>query len=237
MTAHYDIEQGSSEWFEIKHGKIGGTRAKLLYTKTDTLLIELLAETIEPFDEDADESYKSDAMENGSYLEPQARLELEAYCGVHFKEVGWIQSEDELIGISPDGISHCETMQCEIKCPQAKAHIRMCLSNEIPLEYIPQCIHSFVANDKLEKLYFCSYRPENLLKPLFVKELTRDSVVDLGWKKKIEVEVIGAKGVPIKPKIETVTDFKTISDWVKVASNEVKELKTEISKSINQIKF
>mgnify|MGYP003424799232 FL=1 len=217
MTAHYELEQGSSEWFEIKHGKIGGTRAKLLYTKTDTLLIELLAETIEPFDEDADESYKSDAMENGSYLEPQARLELEAYCGVHFKEVGWIQSEDELIGISPDGISHCETMQCEIKCPQAKAHIRMCLSNEIPLEYIPQCIHSFVANDKLEKLYFCSYRPENPLKPLFVKELTRESLVNVGTNAKPVV--------------------KSISEMTPLIKLEIEMLKEIISKSINQIKF
>ena len=50
---HFNIEQHSAEWFEIRHGKIGGTRAKELFVKTDTLFYKLLAEIIEPFDEDA----------------------------------------------------------------------------------------------------------------------------------------------------------------------------------------
>ena len=217
MEFHYDLEQCSSEWLEMKHGQIGGTRAKLLYTKTDTLLIEMLAEIIEPFDEDADESYKSDAMENGSNLEPQARIELEAYTSVHFKECGWIQSDNPIVGISPDGISICETIQCEIKCPQPKAHIRMCLNDEIPREYIPQCVHAFVVNSKLEKLYFCSYRPENTLKPLFVKELTRESNVNIGTDAK-----------PI---------MKSIAEVVIMMDKAIAELKEQITESINKLKF
>jgi hypothetical protein len=217
MVAYYEIEQGSSEWFELKHGKIGGTRAKLLYPKTDTLLIELLAESVEPYDEDAEKSYKSDAMENGSNLEPQARIELEKYCGVSFKECGWIQSDIDLVGISPDGISDCETIQCEIKCPQAKAHVKICLHDKIPNEYIAQCVHAFVANEKLEKLYFCSYRPENELKPLFVKLLTRESEVNIGTDAK-----------PV---------LKSISDVVVMMKTEVSIIKEKISNSINQLKF
>lgn len=217
MEFHYDLEQGSVEWLEMKHAKIGGTRAKLLHVKTDTLLIEMLAETIEPFDEDADESYKSDAMENGSNLEPQARIELEAYTGVHFKECGWIQSDNQIVGISPDGISDCETIQCEIKCPQPKAHIRMCLNDEIPREYIPQCVHAFVVNSKLEKLYFCSYRPENTLKPLFVKELTRESNVNIGTDAK-----------PV---------MKSVAEVVIMMDKAIAELQEQITESINKLKF
>jgi len=143
MKIYHNLEQGSTEWFEMRHGKIGGTRAKQLLVKSDTLLIELLAELTEPYDEDL-ESYKSDAMENGSNLEPQARIELEKYTGFKFLEVGWIQSENQLIGVSPDGITECETIGCEIKCPEAKEHLRTCLANEIPLKHILQ-------------LYYCKH--------------------------------------------------------------------------------
>lgn len=179
-TYHFNIEQNSLEWHEIRHCKIGGTRAKELFVKSDTLLYKLIAETVEPFDEDFDEGYQSDAMSRGNEYEPQAREELSKYTGIEFLECGWIQSANSLIGISPDGITADFKIQAEIKCPGIVAHIKMCVSNEIPLEYINQCVHSFTANDKLEKLYFCSYRPECKIKPLFVKELTRESLVNNG---------------------------------------------------------
>jgi len=180
MLAHFNIEQHSSEWFEIKHGKIGGTRAKELFVKSDTLLFKLLAEHIEPFDEDAEDGYQSEAMERGNFLEPQAREELNKYTGLEFMECGWIQNDHPLIGISPDGITADLLNQCEIKCPGAIAHLKICVSNAIPLEYINQCVHAFTANKKLNRLFFISYRPECSIKPLFVKELTRESLVNNG---------------------------------------------------------
>ena len=191
MTKYYfNIEQGSSDWFSEKWGKIGGTRAKELFVKSDTLFYKLLAETIEPFDEDAEESFQSEAMERGSFLEPQARIELGKYLGLEFLECGWIQSNNALLGISPDGITSDLTVQCEIKCPQAVAHLKMCIKDEIPLEYINQCVHAFTVNDKLQKLYFLSYRPECQLKPMFVKELTRESLVNIGTIAKPKIEKI-----------------------------------------------
>ena len=177
---HFNIEQNSTEWFGLRHGKIGGTRAKELFVKSDTLFYKLLAEAIEPFDEDSEDGFQNEAMERGNYLEPQARIELQKYTGLEFIECGWIQSENELMGISPDGITADLTVQCEVKCPQPIAHLKMCVSDAIPLEYINQCVHAFTVNDKLEKLYFISYRPECEIKPLFVKELTRESLVNNG---------------------------------------------------------
>jgi len=215
MKIYHNLEQGSSEWHELRHGKIGGTRSKQLFVKSDTLLIELLAELTEPYDED-EESYKSDAMENGQLLEPQARIELTKYCGVEFLEVGWIQSDNDLLGISPDGISKCATVGCEIKCPEAKEHIRTCLSNEIPLKHINQCIHNFAVNPKLETFYFCSYRPESV-KQLFVSKLTRESLVNIGTEAK-----------PV---------FKTISDVVTEIYKHTEALQQKITESINKLKF
>jgi hypothetical protein len=214
---HFEIEQKSTDWFEIKHGKVGGTRAKELFIKSDTLFYKLLAEHVEPFDEYLEEAYCSASMERGNELEPQARLELGKYLGMEFLECGWIQSENELLGISPDGITDNLTIQCEIKCPQAVNHLKMCLNEEIPLEYIEQCVHAFTVNEKLEKLFFCSYRPECELKPLFVKELTRESIVNIG--------------TVARPKLEKVQDL------VERSFVEAEILQTKIKEGVNQLKF
>lgn len=214
---HFNIDQQSSEWFELKWGKIGGTRAKELFVKSDTLFYKLLAETIEPFDEDAEDGYQSEAMERGNFLEPQARIELQKYTGLEFIECGWIQSDNELMGISPDGITADLTVQCEVKCPQPIAHLKMCVSDAIPLEYINQCVHAFTVNDKLETLYFVSYRPECTIKPLFVKKLTRDSLVNNGT---------FAKPVMV-----------LIQDLVKVSYREAGFLQEQITETINKLKF
>ena len=214
---HFNIEQHSSEWFEIRHGKIGGTRAKELFVKSDTLFYKLLAETIEPFDEDAEESFQSEAMERGNFLEPQARIELQKYTGLEFIECGWIQSDNELMGISPDGITADFTIQIEVKCPGAIAHLKMCVADAIPLEYINQCVHAFTVNDKLEKLYFVSYRPECAIKPLFVKELTRDSLVN--------------NGTIAKPVMVEISHLVTVS-YV-----EAELLQEKIKETINKLNF
>lgn len=214
---HFNIKQHSREWFEIRHAKIGGTRAKELFIKTDTLFYKLLSETIEPFDEDSEDGFQSEAMERGNFLEPQARIELQKYTGLEFIECGWIQSDNELMGISPDGITSDLTVQCEVKCPQAIAHLKMCVSDAIPLEYINQCVHTFTANDKLETLHFVSYRPECEIKPLFVKSLTRDSLVN--------------NGTIAKPVMVS------ISDLVKVSYREAGFLQEQIIETINKLKF
>lgn len=214
---HFNIEQNSIEWNEIRHAKIGGTRAKELFVKSDTLFYKLLAEAIEPFDEDFEEGYQSEAMERGNEFEPQARLELQKYTGIEFLECGWIQSENELMGISPDGITADLTIQCEIKCPGAIAHLKMCVSDAIPIEYINQCVHAFTVNEKLETLYFVSYRPECELKPLFVKILTRDSLVN--------------NGTIAKPKMESI---QVLANW---SYCEADILQEQIQETINKLKF
>ena len=216
MEYHFNIEQGTGEWFELKHGVIGGTRAKGLFIKTDTLFYELLAELTEPFDETDEESYTSDAMERGNELEPEARKQLSKYTGVEFIECGFIKNAIPLLGISPDAITINFKTGAEIKCPEAKRHLRTCVADAIPLENIHQCIHSFTVNDNLETFYFMSYRPESI-KPMFVKKLTRDSLVNIGTQAK-----------PV---------MKTIAECVEIAQTEAKRLQEELSLTINKLKF
>jgi hypothetical protein len=69
-----DIEQGTSEWHETRYRKVGGSTAKGLFVKSDTLKIELLGQFFESFN--YVEGYISDDMARGNLLEPFAVNEL-----------------------------------------------------------------------------------------------------------------------------------------------------------------
>lgn len=216
MIAYKDIIQGSEEWHKIKHGKIGGTLSKGLFVKSDTLLIDLLSQITEPFEMDYD-TFESAEMQRGNELEPLARQQLNEYTGLIFLQFGWLECEEnKLLGISPDGLTECQTISAEIKCPQAKKHMATLLLNDIPSDNIHQCLHYFTVNPKLVKHYFCSFRPESI-KPLFVKLVDRSTVINLGTKTK-----------PIN---------KTIQEWVNTALFEANVLRSDIEDKIKQLSF
>lgn len=181
MKRYDDIEQGSQEWHEIKWGKIGGTLSKGLFVKSDTLLIDILSQRLEDFE--PTDSYSSEAMERGSEMEPFAKQYLEDYTGFKFEATGWIQSDfNELLGISPDGITSDNKIACEVKCFGRKKHTEILLSNEIPNENIHQLIHYFTVNEDLEKLYFIAFRPESTKH--FIKEIDLNTEFNIGTKAK-----------------------------------------------------
>lgn len=216
MIVRDDIKQGTPEWFAIKWGKIGGSRADGLYSKGNGLLMRLVAEHAEPFELD-EEGWTSSDMLRGIELEPEARRQLSEYIGQELLTAGWWQSKDHsLLGISPDGFTDDLTVACEIKCPARTKHTTTIINGVIPDDNILQCLHYFVVNPKLEKLYFCSFRPESL-KPLFVKFLTRESEIDLGTKSK-----------PV---------IKTVNEWVDIAHEFTTSLDARIKQEIEFLKF
>ena len=234
MINHKNIEQNSIEWHEIKWGKIGGTLSKGLFIDSDTLFIDILSQHIEDFD--MFDSFVSDSMQRGKDLEPFAIQYISEYTGIEFKKSGWLECEENsLLGISPDGISECEEYSVEAKCLSRKEHTKLLIDGELDKEKLCQIIHYFTTNPKLKKLYFIAFRPESI-KP-FIKEFDRESIIDLGWKTKVEVKQYGVKGQEIKPKIENVSDVKTISEWRKIALKNADELKTRITETINKLNF
>lgn len=216
MKAYFDVEQNSLDWHLLRHGRIGGTSSSGLFVKSDTLFYELLAEKTERYNEEQEERWLSDDMQRGKDLEPEAREVLKKRIGVDLLECGWIQSDIDLLGISPDGISNCLTIQCEIKCPGAKKHLRTCLEDVIPLDNINQCIHAFAVNPMLEVLYFMSYRPESI-KPIFIKELRRNDEINIGTKAK-----------PI---------LKSVAECVKIIHDEANKLQQQLTETINKLNF
>ena len=181
MIVHEKLDQKSLEWFEVKWGKIGGTLSKGLHTKGDTLFIDLLSQHIEEFE--PSDSWENEHTKRGNDLEPFAIEYLEKYTGYKFKQFGWLQSEEnELLGISPDGLIEDLTIACETKCFARKKHTEILLTREIPLDNIHQLVHYFTVNPKLEELYFCAFRPESVNS--FIKRLTLNSEVNIGTKAK-----------------------------------------------------
>tara|TARA_R110002167_G_scaffold234388_1_gene439629 strand:- start:8385 stop:9032 length:648 start_codon:yes stop_codon:yes gene_type:complete len=194
MKIYEKIEQRSVEWFEVKWGKIGGTLSKGLNVKSDTLFLELFSQRIEEF-EPSDE-FDTAATARGKDLEPFAIQYLQDYTGYKFNDFGWIQStRNELIGISPDGLTEDLTIGAEVKCFGRKKHTEVIVSQEIPNDNVSQCVHYFTANHKLEKLYFCCFRPESVKS--FVKEITLDSLVNIGTN--------------ARPRLVTVRDARDLS--------------------------
>lgn len=187
MINNNTIKQGTPEWLELRWGKIGGTLSEGLLKKSETLFIDILSQRLEEFE--YEETFQSDAMERGAELEPFAVEYLEQYYGIKFERSGWLQSEEnELLGISPDGISEDETYACECKCFGRKNHLDVLLSQQIPQKNIFQCIHYFTVNPKLEKLYFVAYRPESVKN--FTCILTKDSEVNIGTNSKPVIKTI-----------------------------------------------
>ena len=233
MKRFDEIEQGSEEWFNIKWRKIGGTLSKGLFIKSDTLLNDMVGQYLEEYE--PTEGFSSFDMEYGKENEPFALEYLEQYTGLKFTKTGWLQSDDNaLLGISPDGITADNKVACEIKCLQRIAHTEILRTQEIPTEKMFQLLHYFTVNPDLEELYFISFRPQS---KHFIKKLTRDCVIDLGRKKDVEIEVIGKKGTPIKPKIEKHPDLKTVKEWVEIAKAEANTLLEQIKNEVEKVNF
>jgi len=182
MIVRFDIEQGSDQWHQERYGKISGTNSKGLFVDSDTILNSLIACKMEDFKLEPP-GFQNDAMIRGNELEPFGRMELSRKIKVKLIQAGWIQSDLDIMGISPDSITECETIACELKCPGRDVHIATIRANDIPLGHIHQCLHYFTVNTKLKELHFASFRPECKIR-LFHKVLTPESQINLGTKAK-----------------------------------------------------
>lgn len=234
ITVYKDFDQRTEDWFRIKWGKIGGTLSKGLFVDSDTLLLHLVGEHTEDFE--LDDSFENKAMLRGKELEPYALSELSKYVGIEFIDVAWIQNEIyNLIGISPDGITEDLTEAAEVKCFERKQHAEVCLTGNIPKDNIHQAIHYFTVNPNLEKLHWCSFRPESKVKRLFVKTLTLDTVISIGLKKK--GKITEDRGHGEKEYVQTINDERPIREWVKMAHFAALDIEEDLAYSITRIEF
>jgi putative phage-type endonuclease len=137
----HNIEQQSEAWYQVRCGKVTGTRFKALVAGESTqtykdLLTNIACEIITGKQE---ETYSNAIMEQGIETEPIARAEYESIFETEVKTVGFISPDEdhkysEWIGISPDGILPDEGI-LEIKAPLMRTHFEYIENNKLPSEY------------------------------------------------------------------------------------------------------
>lgn len=184
------IEQRSKEWYELKAGKISGTRfSQVISGRKNGLIYELLNEKLDGFI--APLEFINEDMQYGIDNEDHAIELYTEKTGIKTKKVGALISDLFAIHMaSPDSISECETIVQEVKCTMnGKTQLERHFEG-IDSKYLPQCINYFAIDSKIKEVHFISYCGFRSELPLVIHILKREDYL-------IEID----KGLKLIPKI------------------------------------
>ena len=189
MIVYERIGQGSPEWHEIRYGKVGGSSLKDLMVDKDitecAIYSDILSAQFEPYIEEF--SFKSDAMQRGSDLEPVARTTYSLLNDVDVTQIGWAEMDNNIAGVSPDGLIGSDG-GVEFKCPSRKQHMLYILNTETLIsDYFWQIVMYFVVFDNIEWVDICSFRPECSYMPLLQVRVIKDTEVRINSKKTLKI--------------------------------------------------
>lgn len=170
----HDLEQGSEAWLNLRAGMPTGTGAKRLVTSTGQLsksmsdyAIELAGDMFagKPLDQFEGNQW----TDRGIELEDSARSLYELVKDCEVKEVGFCTDDNDLYGMSPDGLVNDDGL-AEFKCLKATNHIKARLyylkHNKPEPDYIPQVqMQLFVSGrDWCDLVYFHPDLPELIIR-------------------------------------------------------------------------
>jgi hypothetical protein len=176
MKIFNDIEQNTPEWFDLRKGKITGSKFHGIIVKRGTGkkkgFYELLAERV------ATEKDGEDARERGHRLEEEAILELEKEFGTIDRPGFCVRDDNENIAISMDGAQLKKLKAFEVKCLNSADHLRAYFEQAIPGDYFEQAIQYFVVWDELEELVFAFYDPRVSGKTLHYISMKREDFIE-----------------------------------------------------------
>ncbi len=182
MATFHDIEQRTPEWDALRAGRFTASMASKLVTPTGKASIQYKTEIARIIAEQKGlqepEFIKPTYwMERGINLEQEALNWFEVETDLTVQPIGFVTSDDDLIGASPDGIIVEEVQDehglwdgcnipLELKCPKPSTHIKYLIDGELPKEYIGQ-VHFQMALCEAPYAYFASYNPN--VPPLILK--------------------------------------------------------------------
>lgn len=188
----HDVKQGSMEWFQLRLGKVTGSRlCKVFKADNLSLMDELIAEDMTETWEDS--GYISDEMQRGIDLEPEALDQYEKINGVKLIRHGMIQSSEmPRLSYSPDGRVGV-IGGVEVKCPTSKKHIQYLRQQQLPNDYRWQVLTPFLINPDCLWYDFMSYDPRVSQRPYFIHRTNRNEVEAELAKAKSDLEKFFAK--------------------------------------------
>lgn len=185
------IERGflqlSDEWFSARAGNPGVSNFDKIVTmkgepskSRKDYMLQMASEKIRG---KADETFKSQAMENGTIREAEARALFELLNDIEVEQVAMVyKDEKKLFHASPDGLIGKDG-GIEIKCPLGKTHANYLYDNKLPSQYYVQLQSSMYVCER-KYWWFMSY--VDGLKPLFIR-VERDEVFLKALKIELEV--------------------------------------------------
>lgn len=159
----HDMEQRSPEWDDVRRGKITASVAAKMITPTGKpstqakpFIGQILAEQLglqEPND-----IPQTEWVERGVINEEESSLWFQVETGLRVKHCGFIESDDGLCGVSPDGYVELGNgiIPIEFKNPKPSTHIGYLLDGGLPKEYKAQC-HFAMVIAEAPYMYFMSY--------------------------------------------------------------------------------
>jgi hypothetical protein len=171
------IQQQSPEWFDLKAGKISGTRyGQVISGRKNSLLYELANERLDGYI--IPEPYLNDEMQFGIDNEPVALDLYESQSGIKFQRGGVIMSDFSPIHMaSPDGVNIELGIVAEVKCTMNGAkHIQRMIEG-VESQYLPQVKNYFTVSDSVKEVHWISYCPERFEKPLVVIVFKRENFI------------------------------------------------------------
>lgn len=162
VTYHWEVVQGTSEWVELRRGKLTASEMKLLVTPTLKVaandkerahLWDLLAQRITGR---VDEKYQSDAMMRGHAEEAEARYLYEQHHQA-VQVCGFITNTRHgfTLGCSPDGLVDAKGM-IECKSRLSKFQVETICGWAVPDEHRIQVQAELLISER-EWLDFISY--------------------------------------------------------------------------------
>lgn len=185
------IEQGTSEWLQLRLGKVTASRVADIMAKTKTgvsasrnnYLIELALQRVTGT---VEQGYTNDAMAWGTATEPQARVAYEVKTGNFVDQIAFVEHDIiEWFGCSPDGLINNDGL-IEIKCPNSPTHWATIKDNKPPNKYVIQ-MQTQMACTNRQWCDFVSFDPRMPERSqLFICRVERDqTMID-----EIETEVM-----------------------------------------------
>lgn len=187
MITHREMKQGSAEWLALHSGRMTGSIASKLMTPTGRPSTQYRQEIARIIAErkgwQAPKQFDgTEWTMRGLDMESEARLWFSIETGLSVEQVGFVESDDHLVGFSPDGLVTITTdtpdwiteivapgdqVPLELKVPMPSTHIRWLLDNELPGDHIAQ-VHFAMAVSGAPACFFMSYNED--VRPLLLLE-------------------------------------------------------------------
>ncbi len=134
-----DVAQGTPEWKELRLGRPTASRFdKIITNKTmkysgqaKGLIAQLLAERTLGY---SLEDFSNQWTARGTSMEAEARAYYSLQRDVEIEEIGFVMTDDERVGASPDGKIVGVNAGIELKAFEAAHHMRCLLAYEDPVK-------------------------------------------------------------------------------------------------------